>query len=185
MERNVAVSELIVGMAKAAHTMAIEKEWWKRGADGKVDFSSRNFKQLIILGTSELSEALEICREKDASLTEICYQDSGKPEGFPIELADFVIRLGDTLAASGNIDSVHIDDKTSLAKHFDETDVFSMLYDLNVYCFAKPNVFDQLARAIVASFIVADRCDFDLWQAIDIKRAYNATREVRHGGKVA
>jgi hypothetical protein len=183
-EKNAVTPEIIIGMAEAAHRMAVDKEWWKRRPDGTVDFASRNLKQLIILAASELAEALEICREPDALLTEVWYRDDGKPEGFPIEIADFVIRLGDTLAASKSFDSVQVRKKENLPV-FAETDVFSMLHDLNRYLFSGIYIFQSLCDAVVASFILADRCRFDLWQAIDIKRAYNAKREARHGGKVA
>lgn len=55
----------------------------------------------LMLIVSELSEACEELR-KGHSPDEIYFKD-GKPEGFPIEMADAVIRIGD-LCAEHNVD---------------------------------------------------------------------------------
>lgn len=54
----------------------------------------------LMLTVSELVEALEELRN-GKGLTEIYYANGGKPEGFPIELADVVIRTLQLSAACG------------------------------------------------------------------------------------
>ena len=54
----------------------------------------RNVGEALALMHSELSEALEEIRKTDATVTRI-YSEGGKPEGFPVELADCVIRILD------------------------------------------------------------------------------------------
>jgi len=53
----------------------------------------------LMLVVSELSEACEELR-KGHTPTEV-YEKNGKPEGFPIEMADAVIRIGDLCEAHG------------------------------------------------------------------------------------
>ena len=77
-------------MAKA-HEVAVSKGWWDGG--------DRNVAEQIALFHSELSEALEEWR-RGRPLTEVRIED-GKPEGFPIELADALIRIFDTCETYG------------------------------------------------------------------------------------
>lgn len=70
--------------ADLVHTNAREKGWHDK---------ERSVGDMIALMHSELSEALEEYRYGRA-LNEI-YMNYGKPEGFPIELADVIIRILD------------------------------------------------------------------------------------------
>lgn len=69
------------------HKVAVEHGWWED--------MDRNVPEQIALFHSELSEALEEFRN-GKGLDEIYYASSGKPEGFPVELADCIIRILDT-----------------------------------------------------------------------------------------
>lgn len=74
-----------------SHRMAKEKGWWN---------PAKSTGELIALIHSELSEALEEYRNGH-NLNEIYYSDEGKPEGFPVEIADAVIRIADMCGAYG------------------------------------------------------------------------------------
>lgn len=79
----------ITTLVQESHKTAIEKGWW--------DSTDRNIPELIALIHSEVSEALESYRETGIEhLGKVCHQiDTGKPEGFTIELADVIIRIAD------------------------------------------------------------------------------------------
>lgn len=77
-------------LQEQVHKLAIEKGWWEEG---------RDVGSLIALIHSELSEALEEYRNGHP-LNGVYWKD-GKPEGFPIELADVLIRLLDLCQAYG------------------------------------------------------------------------------------
>lgn len=76
-------------LASLIHDWALHKGWW--------DNPDRNIGELIALTHSELSEALEEWRVGRMK-TEIV---DGKPEGFPVELADAVIRILDVCESQG------------------------------------------------------------------------------------
>lgn len=84
--------------AKAFLQNSIDHGFWPEKADpSDVLFPYRNFGEMLMLMTSELSEALEEDREGKTYV----YTDprTGKPEGIAVELADAVIRIFDTLAS--------------------------------------------------------------------------------------
>lgn len=89
-ERDWIIGEPLRSLQDAIHAWARAKGWWEE--------PDRNVGELLALAHSELSEALEEYRA-GRPLAQIRYRNDGKPEGFPIELADCVIRILDTCAA--------------------------------------------------------------------------------------
>ena len=81
-------------MAQDAHATAKNKGWWGPDKDNperrSVSDQTNNFH-------AELSEAWEEWRDGRGIRT-VYESEGGKPEGFPVELADLLIRLGDTSA---------------------------------------------------------------------------------------
>lgn len=69
-----------------AHENAKTKGFWEPW--------DRNVPEMLMLSVSELVEALEEYRG-GRTLTEVYEDENGKPMGFPTEIADVFIRLGD------------------------------------------------------------------------------------------
>jgi len=70
---------------RESHALAVRKDFWKDGRDNI-------WAKLFLIG-SEVHEAGEELRNGH-NPKDVYYKD-GKPEGFPIELADTVIRICD------------------------------------------------------------------------------------------
>lgn len=71
---------------REVHRTAVEHGWWD---------VERPVLEAIALIHAELSEAVEDYRKLDGSLTKVYRNDSGKIEGFGVELADAIIRILD------------------------------------------------------------------------------------------
>lgn len=89
----------------AAHTNARAKGWWEKETVGGhvVVTSADRVLALLMLVTTEVAEAAEDVRTGHMLTT---FEPSGKPVGFPSELADIVIRCLDLAGAMG-IDLQH------------------------------------------------------------------------------
>ncbi len=84
-------------MAKAAHNNSRKHGFW----DGDFDMAKLPIERIglaLALIHSEVSEALEDARKANM---ESLRPTGGKPTGFPTELADIVIRVGDLCGAMG------------------------------------------------------------------------------------
>lgn len=83
-------ADALNALVAIAHGLAIEKGWH--------DGTPRNIGEALALVHSEISEALEAYRVGDM---DVRVSDTGKPEGFAIELADAVIRIADLCGLLG------------------------------------------------------------------------------------
>lgn len=205
--------------ARTVHQNAVDHGWWET-KDGKTDTSSREIGEILMLAVSELAEALEETRHPDFKATEIYYMlptESGgkilyrpdmiplpnKPEGFPVELADCVIRLLDNACAYG----IPLTEQVArsvleigawpwrypthgaalMAMTADLSKAYALVEGLpseNVPATVKfPGFAVQLSRCIARIVHVADVEKFDLFEVIRLKHEFNKTRPFRHGGK--
>lgn len=82
---------------RESYQTAVIKGWWEE---------DRNIGELLALMHSEISEALEEWRT-GRDIKEVYYEapkgdnPEGKPCGFPVELADIIIRIGDLCGRTG------------------------------------------------------------------------------------
>jgi hypothetical protein len=205
-------------IAHDVHQNAVDKGWWPLTTDGKADWGARNVGEILILATSELAEALEVWRD-GKNVMESWSGEKGKPEGFPIEMADFVIRVIETMvackapfAAAFKLTIAHgaaqegLNEVLKITKK-DKPNIGNELMEIsssiaaayhysilpgvtaNHIVVGKDNRVEgmplSLAHAVLDAFKQADRLGFDMWKAIEEKHAYNKTRPIRHGGKLA
>ena len=80
-----------------SHSTAVEHGWW---SDPEGQPLPVNVGEKLMLIVTELAEAMEEWRN-GRDLTEAYHRDDGKPEGFPSELADVVIRIADLCGRTG------------------------------------------------------------------------------------
>jgi hypothetical protein len=176
-----------------AHTNSVEKGWWPEG-------EVRDEQEMFALMHSEVSEATEAARDGKLSMY---FLDSGKPEGYIVELADTAIRAADFLGKRGYKCTVSEEEAKELV-----LDVSDMKFSPIAMCnrmhvgIAKASEAPEKNHPMVhmgvdmdkdtgvegvmwGCYIVAKMLGLNLDEAIDKKMAYNKTRPHRHGGKLA
>jgi NTP pyrophosphatase (non-canonical NTP hydrolase) len=84
-------------LVKQSHELAKEKGWWDERPTQALRICAIPEKLMLVV--SELSEALEEYRSGNPPHWTYREGPGGKPEGFPIELADAFIRLADLCGA--------------------------------------------------------------------------------------
>jgi hypothetical protein len=192
--------DIFLREARRSHQIAVSKKWWRLTPDGKADITSRDHGELLMLAISELSEALEVYREGKA-LNLTWAGEKKKPEGFPIEIADFVIRAFDTILAYDGEEIMcraveYFRSTGTLGKDAAISSVpdnvgRALLRITKAAASAEVDgsnygrMCERLSYAVLEAFMLASKHGIDLWSAIETKAQYNETRPDRHGGKIA
>lgn len=195
----------IVELSKAAHANAVLKGWWQE---------ERTMGELLALVLSEVSEALEDFRAgnepgkawyvKDSDNDRVGYHSGYqatpeyKPCGIPSELADVCIRIFDIAGKYGyseklgeifrkveNLEVPIPEEAVSMNASFAENLMVISGWLVDAYrSYSDEKSFYYLALALADTRLLSLHCGIDLEKVIIEKMAYNATRPVRHGGKV-
>ncbi len=211
----------IADLCVRSRAISLEKGWLNE--DGT---DPRPFHTVIGLLHTELSEAFEDIRA-NRRLDELYYEvtlvtgrkltlsaaerrrheadatqehvKSAKPCGFPVELADFVIRVCQYYGSAGA--GQQLQDRVEELEESmpdrsvadDGEQLITQLHTNVSFAFAGPLLFlnthlpqnplHYLAMALVTTFDFCVEKGIDLWAAIDEKEAYNRTRAQKHGGK--
>ena len=183
-------------LCERSYKTAVDKGWHQE---------PQSFGEVTALFHSEVSEALEIWRDPARTIAEAWESEGGKPEGFVIELADLLIRIGDTCVEMGfplarvvsnttvamlgygmedgakSFKNLVADGLTHL--HFYLSKAFEIHEKQEIHM--KVDVALMLGKAIVWAGILCRLNGLDLEKALTMKMAYNETRSHRHGGKRA
>jgi hypothetical protein len=191
-------SMTIEELCERSYTTAVNKGWHEE---------PRSFGEVTSLFHSEVSEALECWRDPAHTIADVWESESGKPEGFVVELADLLIRIGDTC----------VETKIPLAKVLNNTTISMLGYGMEdavqnamrtvpewlAYIHAclsrafEDFILDDcdrggtreeqasvmLAKAIVTVGTICRLNGLDLEASLIKKMDHNDTRPHRHGGK--
>lgn len=160
--------------AAEAHRVAREKGWWDEQPEDEAVFANLH---------GELSEAWECYRDGAMDL----YYVGDKPEGWPVELADVVIRIADYICGRGllkYLDKI-MDPSEEFDYHQDPKWVTEM-HGLITAAYEHYTVNNPLLTTECLMWVV-ESClqDPAVVEAILIKHEFNQTRSYRHGGKLA
>jgi len=208
----------IAALCQRSRDISLEKGWLN--PDGT---DPRPFHTVIALFHTELSEAFEDIRN-NKGLAEVWYEGYAvdgaggkqvftaekyarlapttpwKPCGFPVELADFVIRVCQYYGSAnlgGKLERVMFEltalqvvelnvpeEAEQLIAHLHAC-CSSAYVDRDVFGTDSqaPTPIHHLATALLLLFGFCKKTDIDIWTAIDEKEAYNRTRSHKHGGK--
>lgn len=187
--QSVTPEHTITALCQRSDAISREKGWVQES-------DARPYHTATILFHSEISEALEEYRSNKA--LNLTYPgEGGKPEGIPIELADLVIRICQRMGTDG--DAAVLDAQTlehmgkfvSSPKDFSKLSFEEFLSDLHVAVSISAQCYDvrkkthifYLGRALAECFLFCEDNGVSIWEAIDMKEAFNRTRPHRHGGK--
>ncbi len=146
----------------------------------------RNYRTARMLIICEIAEAAEEVRRPGFDPREKRYREDGKPEGFGPELADVVIRCGDTEAA--DCESQGLKFPTYLDTGSAPPGIAVLVVLVNDYLSALDLVvretYQSLPNTIASCFALAEAVGIDLWADIREKMKYNTTRPRKHGKRL-
>jgi len=192
----------LIDYIKEVHNIAKSKGWWEKPI---------KIEDLILLSNCELCEAVEELR-KDHSPNHVYYSGkmepdgtvtNNKPEGFPIEISDMMIRVFDYLGyiceikGAYNWNEIYFYSFDEIIENnFEETfkkvldiytlderyhgDINQKLYYLGKELF-KVEKYQDLIKVIILILNLDYRFTLDLEGAMKIKIEFNRTRPYRHG----
>ena len=180
-------------LCRRSHDIAVSKGWHEQ---------ERSLGEVTALFHSEVSEALECYRDPLHKPGDIWHSDGGKPEGVVIELADLLIRIGDTVEDMKiPVDAKMVNHRVSdLGLGFEGrffNTIPEQLADIHLslslayqaaMLWHVPEGADTALRLADAMEKTGGLCRFiggDLEKAVIEKMEYNAGRSRRHGGKRA
>lgn len=190
----------LMALRDRIHTTALEHGWWPdKNELGECNFPPGLLEEKLVLVSTELSEAYEVYRDGikldavwlsrgDTSTPEDeTSSRPGKPEGFPVELADAYIRILDLMGALRLIPQPVV-----IALSGRETmvgmgvfKVLKVIVGAGLIGTGSVELGTCLSQALAAIESLAHGFHIDLKSAISQKMEYNATRPFRHGGKKA
>lgn len=179
-------------LCRRSHDIAVAKGWHEQG---------RSLGETVALFHSEVSEALECFRDPSHQPGDAWHSEGGKPEGMVFELADLLIRIGDTAKDMEIPVDVKLVNHTvaDLGMGFEgrpETipeqlaDIhmsLSLAYQATVLWFVPEgaDAANYFADALEKTGYLCRSNGWDLEKAVEEKMVYNVSRPHRHGGKRA
>jgi hypothetical protein len=179
-------------LCRRSYEIAVSKGWHEQ---------VRSLGEVTALFHSEVSEALECYRDPSHKPGDIWHSDGGKPEGVVIELADLLIRIGDTVEdmkipvdvkmVNHRVSDLGLgferNSETILEQLADIHMSLSLAYQASVLWHVPEggDTANYLADALEKSGYLCRSNGWDLEKAVIEKMEYNASRPHRHGGKRA
>lgn len=197
------VEELI----ERSHAQAVKSGWWPNGAQGRTAVEQTN---------NFLSEIMEAWEEYRAGRMDLWWSDKAgppmsmkdqlrigasndsmiadgwKPEGFWVEIADLLVRLGDTMGAY----KWKYQDVSSQVMDMSKCDIPRFIFGLSATVSRMLDLIDSdlpwmgdaldNANGLFAVCVAMAKANgVDLLATCGLKMSYNTTRPKRHGGKLA
>ena len=164
-----------------SHKMAVEKGWWPE--DGRLT------DEIVNNLHSEVSEAWEEYRH---GRLETWHADPDgdpakqKPEGFWVEIADLMIRLGDCMGQYRWTPVYQNAFKCFDIPEFIDTlhkliDTLTWNPELRGRITWSPTAGEQACKIMMTCLTFSKEHDHDIWTTIGDKMKFNATRAFRHG----